>query len=180
MKRSPGKLHFYILLQSLPIKPLLRKIGFHIDIIEAANAFYWPEFSQAPRSESAVILPHCLISDECPAKFSKADGILCVKCRRCGCGEIKQLCEKKGLQFYVSPSTGFTKRLSQRKNLKAAIGAACDFEIEKGLQGVRLSLMGVQFNRRTVIPQVCVTKRYDCLSNELDWDRLKKLIEDLP
>jgi len=180
MKGSPAKLYFYIFLQSLPVKSLLRKIGFHLHIVETANAFYWQDFSKAPRSESAVILPHCLISDECPAKFSKVDGILCIKCRKCGCGEIKLLCEKKGLQFYISPSSGFTKRLSQRKDLKAAIGAACDFEIERGLQGVRLSLTGVHFNRRTVIPQVCVTKRYDCLNNDVDWDRLKKLIEDLP
>ena len=123
-----------------------------------------------------MILPHCLIGEKCKARFSKEEGVLCVDCKQCRCGEIRALCQEKGWQFYISPSTGFTKRLVQRKGIRAAVGAACAFEIEKGIRATPITLKGVRLKRRKVIPQIILTARYDCLKNDIDWELLTRII----
>ena len=102
---------------------------------------------------------------------------MCKSCGLCKCGEIKELCEQKGYQFYISPSVGFTKRLTQRKQIKAAIGAACMYEIKKGMNNERITLNGVNIKQTKVIPQAISMPKYDCIDNNLDWDKLKRMIE---
>jgi hypothetical protein len=160
------------------MRSLLGRVGLHYDISAIANAYYRKAFERIPLADKAVILPHCLIGEKCQAHFSKEDGILCVKCKQCRCGEIHLLCEEKGWQFYVSPSTNFTKRLVQRKGIRAAIGAACDFEIEKGIRSTPITLRGVRLKERKVIPQVIRMARYDCLNNDIDWELLRRMIRD--
>lgn len=174
--RDCGRLKFVSAFIFYPVRSLLKRIGFGYDISEIANAYYREAFNRVSPAEKAVILPHCLIDEKCQARFSKEDGILCVKCRRCRCGEIRLLCEEQGWQFYLSPSSGFTKRLVQRKGLRAALGAACDFEIDKGIRSTRITPGGVLLKRRKVIPQAILTVRYDCLNNDVDWDRLHRII----
>jgi hypothetical protein len=159
-----------------PLRSLLERIGLRYDISNIANAYYRDAFNRLPAAEKAVILPHCLIGEKCKAHFSKEDGILCVKCKQCRCGEIRLLCEEKGWRFYISPSTNFTKRLVRRKGILAAIGAACDFEIEKGIRTTPITLRGVRLKERKVIPQVILTARYDCMNNDIDWERLRSMI----
>jgi len=161
-----------------PLRGLLGRIGIRYDISAIANAYYREAFKGVPAADKAVILPHCLISEKCPARFSKDDGILCVQCKRCGCGEILRLCREREWQFYISPSANFTKRLVQRKGLRAAVGAVCDLEIDRGIRSTRISLRGVHLQQRKVIPQVLLLARYDCLNNELDWEQLRRIIGD--
>ena len=59
-----------------------------------------------------------------------------------------------------------------------AIGAACDFEIEKGIRSTPITLRGVRLKARKVIPQVILTARYDCLNNDIDWELLRRMILD--
>ena len=148
------------------------------DLVRAANAYYRASFNRTPAANKAVLLPHCLVSRKCPAKFSKEDGILCTQCKLCRCGEIKALCEERGLQFYITPSAGFTKRLADRKGLQAALGATCSFEIGKGLRSTRLTLKGVDLRERRVIPQVVLTRTCECLDNDLDWELLRRIIQN--
>jgi len=160
------------------MRAFLERLGIRYSISDIANAYYRDDFDRIPAAEKAVVLPHCLIGDECKAGFSKDEGVCCVKCRNCRCGEIRTLCEQRGWQFYISPSTNFTKRLVQRKRVRAAVGAACDFEIEKGIRSTPITLKGVRLKKKKVIPQVILTARYDCLRNEIDWEFLKRLILD--
>lgn len=176
MMQDCSRLKFVSAVFFYPMRSFLGGIGLRYDISEIANAYYKEEFNRVPAAEKAVILPHCLIDVKCQARFSKEDGVLCVKCGRCRCGEIRLLCEELGWQFYISPSSGFTKRLVQRKRLGAVLGAACDFEIEKGIRSTRITLRGVLLKRRNVIPQAIRTVRYDCLHNDVDWDGLRKII----
>lgn len=124
-------------------------------------------------------MPHCLINRDCPAKFSKAEGILCVKCKRCRCGEVKELAESYGYQFYITPSTGFTRRLAQRKNIKAAIGTTCLYEIERHFKEEKVTLKGIALKGKRVIPQVHLTDDNDCVNNGTDWDGLISTITRL-
>jgi hypothetical protein len=176
MTQNCGRLKFVSSFFFFPMRSLLGRIGLRWDISRISNAYYREDFNRIPVTEKAVILPHCLIDEKCQARFSKVDGVLCVKCKRCPCGEIRILCEEQGWQFYISPSANFTKRLVQRKGIRAAVGAACDFEIEKGIRTTRITLQGVRLKKKKIIPQVLLTARYDCLQNDIDWDLLRKII----
>jgi len=178
MAQDFSRLKFISAFFFFPVRSLLGRLGLSYDLSRVANAYYRAAFDRIPVRDRAVILPHCLIGDACQARFSKAEGVLCVRCKKCRCGEIRQICEEAGWQFYISPSTGFTKRLVQRKGIRAALGAACDFEITKGVRSTPITLQGVRLKNRKVIPQIILTDRYDCLKNDIDWERLKRIILD--
>jgi hypothetical protein len=178
MAQHCSRLKFVSAFFFFPMRSLLGRVGLRYDITRIANAYYRKAFDRVPAADKAVILPHCLIGEKCKAHFSKGDGILCVNCKHCRCGEVRVLCEEKGWRFFISPSTNFTKRLVQRKGIRAAIGAACDFEIEKGIRSIPITLRGVHLEERKVIPQVIRMTRYDCLNNDIDWELLRRMIQD--
>mgnify|MGYP001212053294 CR=1 FL=1 len=176
MARDCSRLKFISAFFFFPIRSFLGRLGLSYDISGIANAFYREEFNRVPAESKAVILPHCLIGAECKARFSKVEGVRCVDCKQCRCGEIRSLCQERGWQFYISPSTGFTKRLVQRKGIRAALGAACEFEIAKGIRATPITLKGVSLKKKKVIPQLILTNRYNCLENDIDWELLKRII----
>jgi hypothetical protein len=176
MKQSRSRLKLICAVLFFPLRSHLARLGISYDLSTITNDYYREKFDSIPAAQKAVILPHCLIGDKCPARFSKEEGILCSKCKKCGCGEIRVLAEEQGWQFYITPSNGFTKRLVQRKTIRAAVGAACDFEIEKGIRSQSVNAKGVRVQRQKVIPQFILTARYDCLNNEIDWEQLKRII----
>lgn len=176
MARFSDKLTMVVTLLFYPFRATLSRLGIRLDVARRVNAFYQKEFDRVSLSEKAVILPHCLTGDTCGARFSKNDGVLCMKCGHCRCGEIRTLCEENGWQFYISPSANFTRRLAARKNIRAAIGAACEYEIERGIKSTRITGRGVHINERRLIPQMMVTARYDCMHNDVDWERLRGMI----
>jgi hypothetical protein len=178
MTQDCSRLKFVSAFFFFPMRSLLGRIGLRYDISEIANAYYRKAFDRIPAADKAVILPHCLIGEKCKAHFSKEEGVLCIQCKQCRCGEVRALCEEKGWRFFISPSTNFTKRLVQRKGIRAAIGAACDFEIEKGIRSTPITLRGVRLKRKKVIPQVIRMARYDCLNNDIDWELLDRMIRD--
>ena len=178
MSTDTTKFNFLKTLFLFPIRSFFSQEAARRGLVDMANAYYRASFNRTPAANKAVLLPHCLVSRKCPAKFSKEDGILCTKCKLCRCGEIKALCEERGLQFYITPSAGFTKRLADRKGLQAALGATCSFEIGKGLRSTRLTLKGVDLRERRVIPQVVLTRTCECLDNDLDWELLRRIIQN--
>jgi hypothetical protein len=146
------------------------------DIMSVINDYYREDFRKIAKRDVAVILPHCLISDKCPARFSKSDGIICKKCELCGCGKIRDSAEQKGYQFYISPSVGFTKRLARRKHLKGVIGVACDYEIEKGIATEKISDNGVKIENVRIKTQGMRLDVYDCVHNTVDWEKIEELM----
>ena len=176
MTQACSRFKFVFAFFFFPLRSLLGRIGLRYDISGIANAYYQSAFDGIPAADKAVILPHCLIGEKCKSRFSKEDGILCVNCKQCRCGEIQTLCREQGLRFYISPSTNFTKRLVQRKGILAAIGAACEVEIEKGIRSTPITLRGVRLQKKKVIPQAILTDRCDCLDNDIAWERLRRMI----
>jgi hypothetical protein len=146
------------------------------DIMPVINDYYRESFRTLDARDIAVILPHCLIADRCPARFSKSDGILCKKCDLCGCGRVRDSAEAKGYQFYISPSVGFTKRLVTRKNLRGVIGVACDYEISRGITSEKISGNGVRIEGTRVKTQGIRLRAYDCIKNDVDWAKIEELI----
>jgi hypothetical protein len=176
MENRLKKIKFMLSLFLFPFRLPGGKQKIQQGFIRMANECYRENFNLTPVKDRAVLLPHCLIHQKCPAKFSKEEGILCIQCKLCKCGEIKALCEERGFQFYITPSSGFTKRLAERKKLKAAVGATCRYEIEKEIRSTRITLKGIDLKQSRVIPQVVMTSKYDCLDNDTDWELLKKII----
>jgi hypothetical protein len=176
MTRDCSRIKFISAIFFFPISSLLERIGLRYDISAIANAYYREAFDRVPAADKAVILPHCLIGEKCKAQFSKEDGVICTKCKQCRCGEIRALCEENGWRFFITPSTNFTKRLIQRKGIRAAIGGACDFEIDKGIRSTPITLRGVRLKEKKVIPQVIRIARYDCLHNDIDWEWIRRMI----
>ncbi len=148
-----------------------------IDIMSVINDYYRADFYSLKKGDIAVMLPHCLIADKCPAKFSKSDGVLCNECDLCGCGEIKKIAEERGYQFYISPSVGFTKRLARRKRLKGVIGVACDYEIERGIRSEKITDNGVKIENARIITQGVYLDEYDCIRNNVEWEKIRELIK---
>ncbi len=163
-----GNLYLYKLQTFLGLK--------RCDIMSVINDYYRDDFRKVNKKDVAVILPHCLIHDKCPAKFSKVDGVLCTRCKLCGCGEIYEIAGQRGYQFYISPSVGFTKRLARRKNLMGVIGVACDYEIEKGIHSEKISGNGVVLEKRKIKTQGLRLQVYDCVHNSVDWEEIKRLL----
>ncbi len=146
------------------------------DIMSFINDYYREDFLKLDKKDIAVILPHCLISKKCPAKFSKTDGVLCNECNLCGCGKICYSAKQRGYQFYISPSVGFTKRLAKRKNLKGVIGIACDYEIEKGIGAEKIRYSGVKIAGNSIKTQGLRLDVYDCINNSVDWEKIEGLM----
>ncbi len=146
------------------------------DIMSAINDYYRADFKRLKKEDIAVILPHCLISDKCPARFSKSDGVMCSQCKLCGCGKIYESALDKGYQFYITPSVGFTKRLIQRKHLKGIIGIACDYEIDRGIHSEKITNNGVRLNGSRIKTQGIRLAEFDCINNSVDWDKIEKLM----
>ena len=146
------------------------------DIMTVINDYYRPAFRKLDKKDIGVLLPHCLIGDKCPAKFSKTDGIICKKCNLCGCAKIQESALSRGYQFYISPSVGFTKRLVNRKRLKGVIGVACDYEIEKGISSEKINGSGVNMNGLSVKTQGVRLHLFDCLHNNVDWAKIEELM----
>ncbi len=146
------------------------------DIMSTINDYYRDSFKNLRKEDVAVILPHCLIDDKCPARFSKSDGVMCTKCKLCGCGKIYESAEQKGYQFYITPSVGFTKRLIQRKKVKGVIGIACDYEIERGIHSEKITVMGVRVNGTRVKTQGLRLHVYDCIRNDVDWEKIEEMM----
>lgn len=180
MTQQFSKLKLISSLFFFPMRSFLARLGIRYDLAAITNGYYRKEFYRVPLAQRAVVLPHCLIDDKCPGRFSKEDGVICIKCKKCRCGEIRLLAEERGWQFYISPSSGFTKRLVKRKTIRAAVGVACDFEIEKGIRSTSINPQGVQLKTDKVIPQVVFASCYDCMKNNVDWEKLKKIILDEP
>jgi len=129
-----------------------------------------------PAEGKAVLLPHCLIGEKCKARFSKEEGILCVDCKQCRCGEIRALCGKRDGNSIISPSTGFTKRLIQRKGNPGRRRRGVRVRDRKGDLGRRDHPQGGPIKAEESHSQVILTDRYDCLQNDIDWELLRGII----
>ena len=86
----------------------------------------------------------------------------------------------KGLRTKVNANLGTSSDYgtikTELEKLKAAIGVVCMYDIEKGLQSHRLTGKGVPLENVKVIPHVLLVAKYDCIENDVDWERLKKII----
>lgn len=155
---------------------LLRRFHMEFDIIERLNAHYREEFRKLPYSARAVVLPHCLRSDSCPARLSSREGVLCQQCGKCRCGEIKKIAEDLGYGFFIAPSFSFTKRIISGHGFRGVLGIGCDHEMDGVVKEELIDRYGIKIERANCIPQGIKLPARNCSGNTIDWDLLERAI----
>jgi uncharacterized protein len=148
------------------------------DIIKCVNEIFKDEFKKIPYPKRAIFLPHCLRARDCPAKLSSDDGILCISCGGCKCGEIKNLSEGMGYHFFIVPSAAFIKRIVLKYRFNGIYGVICDNDVKEIIREEKISSKGGKLNNMNIIPQGFKLKTSNCSKNTVDWENLKIKISE--
>jgi hypothetical protein len=137
--------------------------------IEMRNMVLKKRYSETPYAERLIVLPQCLRSLECPAKFSSIDGARCAKCDKCKITSITKKAEEMGYKgVYIAPGGGFVKRILKKIRPKAVIGVGCPVEVYWGLQGV---------SDAGLIGYGVLLLRDGCVMTDIDLDELFTVME---
>lgn len=148
-----------------PIKQILWILGVEGAFIDnmityLRNSLYRKAYSKTPYETRAIFLPQCLRNPDCPAKLT-GEGITCIKCGRCGIGELKELSEGLGCLFFVVPGSSFVKRMIGKYKPKAVLGIGCVMEVKEGTALV--SSIGVPVQSVTLSRDGCIDTRIDVM-----------------
>jgi len=133
-----------------------------IDIVstEIRNILLKNEFAQVPFKDRIVILPQCLRSLECPARFSSVDGARCVGCGKCKIFEITKKANELGYKgVYIAPGGGFVRRIIKKIKPKAVLGVACPSEVNLGM--LEVSTKGIPCQGVILLKTGCVNTDVD-------------------
>jgi hypothetical protein len=149
-----------------PVKTLLR--GYDVDkvMINVSNKVYNKRWLRTPYGCRVVFLPQCLRASDCPAKLG-SEGIECVSCGKCHMGKLKAEVEGLGMKFFIVPGSSFIKRLLKKYKPKAVLGVGCYPEVEEGMRMV---------GSRGLVPQCVPLLREGCINTDVDWTRLRKVV----
>jgi len=76
-----------------------------IDVVgtEIRNILFRNTFAQVPYNERIIVVPQCLRSAECPAKFNSIEGAKCMECGKCKIKEISKRQKNSATSGYTSP-----------------------------------------------------------------------------
>ena len=149
----------------MPAKKIILMLGGNdmmIDTVcvEIRNILLKNEFSQVPFKDRIVILPQCLRSLECPAKFSSVKGAQCVGCGKCKIFEITKKANELGYKgTYIAPGGGFVRRIIKKVKPKGVLGIGCPPEVNVGL--IDVSGRGIPVQGVVLLGTGCVETDVD-------------------
>lgn len=149
----------------LPAKKIVIMIGGNdtmIDFVgtEIRNILLRNQFMEVPYNRRIIVLPQCLRSIDCPAKFSSLEGARCLGCGKCKIKEIAQKAKELGyIGTYIAPGGGFVKRIIKMTKPGAVIGVGCPYEVNLGL--LEVSSKGIPVQGVTLLNSGCVTTDVD-------------------
>jgi hypothetical protein len=149
----------------MPAKKIIIMVGGNdmmIDVVgtEIRNILFKNTFSQVPYNERIIVIPQCLRSMECPAKFNSVEGAKCVECGKCKIREISKKAKDLGyIGTYIAPGGGFVKRIVKKTKPGALIGIGCPYEVNLGL--LEVSSKGIPCQGVTLLNNGCVTTDVD-------------------
>lgn len=152
-----------------PIRTLLSRMGkdkrLVNDIgIDVMNYLYKDAYARVPVDQRILVLPHCLRHPDCRARTDPVDGLLCLKCHKCGIGDITVLAERHGIRSYTTNGSSFVKRVIDRYNPGAVFGVACSrdlYEVMHYVNGKGIPMIGVKLLRD------------GCINTDVDWDAVR-------
>jgi uncharacterized protein len=149
----------------MPAKKIIIMVGGNdmmIDVVgtEIRNILFKNTFSQVPYNKRIVVIPQCLRSMDCPAKFNSIEGAKCVECGKCKIREISRKAKELGyIGTYIAPGGGFVKRIIKKTKPGAMIGIGCPYEVNLGL--LEVSSKGLPCQGVTLLTNGCVTTDVD-------------------
>ncbi len=127
---------------------------------EIRNILFKNTFSRVPYNERIIVIPQCLRSLECPAKFNSVEGAKCIECGKCKIKEISRKAKELGyIGTYIAPGGGFVKRIIKKTKPHAMIGIGCPYEVNLGL--LEVSSKGIPCQGVTLLNSGCVTTDVD-------------------
>lgn len=139
---------------------------------EIRNILYKNTFSEVPYDQRIIVIPQCLRSLECPAKFNSVEGAKCIECGKCKIKEISRKAKELGyIGTYIAPGGGFVKRIIKKTKPKAMIGLGCPYEVNLGL--LEVSSKGIPCQGVILLTSGCVTTDVD-LNSVFEAMELKK------
>lgn len=137
--------------------------------IEMRNMLLKKGFSGVPYQERVVVLPQCLRSLECPAKFSSIEGAQCAGCGKCKIFEITKKADELGYKgVYIAPGGGFVRRILGKVRPKAIIGVGCPVEVYWGM---------LEFSNKGLTGQGVILLRDGCVNTDVDMEELFNIME---
>ena len=145
----------------MPAKKTIIMVGGNdmmIDVVgtEIRNILFKNTFSQVPYNQRIIVIPQCLRSMECPAKFNSVEGARCIECGKCKIKEISRKAKELGyIGTYIAPGGGFVKRIIKSTKPGAMIGIGCPYEVNLGL--LEVSSKGIPCQGVTLLTNGCVT-----------------------
>jgi hypothetical protein len=149
----------------MPAKKTIIMVGGNdmmIDVVgtEIRNILFKNTFSQVPYDQRIIVIPQCLRSMDCPAKFNSVEGAKCVECGKCKIREISKKAKELGyIGTYIAPGGGFVKRIIKKTKPGAMIGIGCPYEVNLGL--LEVSSKGIPCQGVTLLNNGCVTTDVD-------------------
>ncbi|MBN2015159.1 MAG: DUF116 domain-containing protein [Candidatus Altiarchaeota archaeon] len=158
----------------LPSRKIISLLGGNekmIDIVnvEMRNMLLKKRFSEVPYGNRVVIVPQCLRSLECPAKFSSIEGAQCAKCGRCKVFEVTKKAESLGYKgVYIAPGGGFVRRIIGKIKPRAAIGIGCPVEVYWGM---------LELSNKGIPSQGVVLLRDGCVETDVNMEELFNVME---
>lgn len=149
----------------MPAKKIILVLGGNdmmIDTVgtEIRNILLKDRFAQVPFEDRIVLLPQCLRSLECPAKFSSVKGAQCVGCGKCKIFDITNKAKELGYKgAYIAPGGGFVRRIIKKMKPKAVLGIGCPPEVNLGL--LEVSTKGIPCQGVLLLKTGCVNTDVD-------------------
>jgi len=134
--------------------------------IEYLNRLNKAKFKEISPKEKAIFLPQCLRNPDCKAKTTE-EGIICLGCDKCNISKFKSEVEALGYKFFIVPGFSLTKRLIEKHKPKAVLGVACSGELKEAIATIKGS---------RIITQSLQLLKDGCVSTEVDWKKLREMI----
>lgn len=122
---------------------------------------------RVPASQAIILLPHCLQLHECAVKVT-GDIDKCLRCGKCGIGDLAELAESRGVAIAVATGGTLARKILMEKRPRFVLAVACERDLTAGIRDAYpLPVYGV-FNRRPQGP---------CYNTEIDLDEVKKVLD---
>ncbi|MBD3262360.1 MAG: DUF116 domain-containing protein [Candidatus Altiarchaeales archaeon] len=144
-------------------------------LIEIMNKINVRNYCKIGYEKRAVFFPQCLRHPKCPAPLV-SEGLMCVACGKCGLGEIKKLCMKEKIDFFIAPGSTLVKRMMKKHKPKAVLGVGCCMEVKEGMELImpfNLPVQGVVLlNDGCMDTRVDLIELFDILFAKNEYDSI--------
>jgi hypothetical protein len=123
---------------------------------------------RVPASQAIILLPHCIQLHDCPIKVT-GDIDKCVRCGKCGIGELAELARSRGVAIAVATGGTLARKILMEKRPRFVLAVACERDLTAGIRDAYpLPVIGI-FNQRPEGP---------CFNTQIDLAEVRKALDE--